>query len=107
MSHLESNNLISQEQHGFLPGKSCCTNLLEFMEKMTSVVNEGVPYDVVFLDFMTAFEKVPRERKAESAWYTRKNLAVDQKPAYSQDTESCHKWKMLGLARSVIWSTSG
>jgi hypothetical protein len=54
MSHLESNNLIRQEQHGlhgFLPGKSCCTNLLEFMEKVTSAVYEGVPYDVIFLDF--------------------------------------------------------
>ena len=65
MSHLESNNLISQEQHGFLPGKSCCTNLLEFMEKVTSAVDEGVPYDVIFLDFAKAFDKVPRERLLE------------------------------------------
>jgi hypothetical protein len=44
MSHLESNNLISQQEHGFLPGKSCSTNLLEFIEKVTSAVDEGVPY---------------------------------------------------------------
>jgi ribonuclease P/MRP protein subunit RPP40 len=62
MSHLEKNKLISQEQHGFLPGKSCCTNLLEFMEKVTSAVDEGVSYDVIFLDFAKAFDKVPRER---------------------------------------------
>jgi hypothetical protein len=77
MSHLESNSLISQEQHGFLPGKSCCTNLQEFMEKVTSAVDEGVPYDVIFLDFVEAFDKVPREivGKAESTRYTRQNLA--------------------------------
>ncbi len=62
MSHLESNNLISQEQHAFLPGKSCCTNLLE---KVTSAVDDGVPYDVIFLDFAKAFDKVPRERLLE------------------------------------------
>ncbi len=62
MSHLEKNNLINQEQHGFLPGKSCCTNLLEFMERVTSAVDEGVQYDVIFLDFAKAFDKVPRER---------------------------------------------
>jgi len=62
MSHLEKNKLINQEQHGFMPGKSCCTNLLEFMERVTSAVDEGVPYDVIFLDFAKAFDKVPRER---------------------------------------------
>jgi hypothetical protein len=57
MSHSEKKKLISQEQHGFLPGKFCCTNLLEFMEKVTSAVDEGVPYDVIFLDFAKAFGK--------------------------------------------------
>jgi hypothetical protein len=62
MSHLEKNKLISQEQHEFLPGKSCCANLPEFMEKVTSAVDEGVPYDVIFLDFAKALDKMPRER---------------------------------------------
>jgi hypothetical protein len=29
MSHLLENNLLKQSQHGFMPRKSCCTNLLE------------------------------------------------------------------------------
>jgi hypothetical protein len=37
-----------------LPGKSCCTNLLEFMEKVTSAVDEGVHYDVI-LDLAEGF----------------------------------------------------
>ena len=32
------------------------------MERVTSAVDEGVPYDVIFLDFAKAFDKVPRER---------------------------------------------
>jgi hypothetical protein len=62
MEHLEKNNLINQSQHGFMPGKSCATNLLEFFEKATRAVDGGKPVDVIFLDFAKAFDKVPRER---------------------------------------------
>jgi hypothetical protein len=65
MSHLLSNNLLNASQHGFLPGKSCTTNLLEFMESVTREVDAGKPVDVVFLDFTKAFDKVPRERLLE------------------------------------------
>jgi hypothetical protein len=65
MNHLLSNNLLSNSQHGFMPGKSCSTNLLEFLEKTTKVIDDGQPFDVVFLDFAKAFDKVPRERLLE------------------------------------------
>jgi hypothetical protein len=48
-----------------MPGKSCTTNLLEFMEKTTGVIDMGLPFDVIFLDFAKAFDKVPRERLLE------------------------------------------
>jgi ribonuclease P/MRP protein subunit RPP40 len=65
MRHLEQNRLVNPSQHGFMPGKSCCSNLLEFLEKATAAVDEGLPYDVVFLDFAKAFDKVPKERLLE------------------------------------------
>jgi hypothetical protein len=65
MSHLTANSLLNQSQHGFMPGKSCTTNLLEFMEKTTKVINAGLPFDIVFLDFAKAFDKVPREQLLE------------------------------------------
>jgi len=65
MEHLLNNNLLNQSQHGFVPGKSCCTNLLEFLEKTTEAIDTGRPFDVVFLDFAKAFDKVPRERLLE------------------------------------------
>ncbi len=46
MEHLEKNKLIGSSQHGFLPGKSCSTNLLEFLEKVTREVDEGRPFDI-------------------------------------------------------------
>ncbi len=41
------------------------TNLLEFFEAATKSVDSGNPFDVIFLDFAKAFDKVPRERLLE------------------------------------------
>jgi hypothetical protein len=65
MNHLIANKLLSDILHGFMPGKSCSTNLLGFFEKTSKVINVGLPTYVVFLDFAKAFDKVPRERLQE------------------------------------------
>ena len=65
MAHLEENELLTPSQHGFRSGKSCCTNLLEFLDKVTAAADGGEPVDVVFLDFAKAFDKVPKVRLAE------------------------------------------
>ena len=65
MDHLENNNLLSATQHGFRGGKSCATNLIEFLNEITAAVDKGEPVDVVFLDFAKAFDKVPKKRLAE------------------------------------------
>ena len=62
MKHLERENLIKQSQHGFVKGKSCTTNMIEFMEKLTKIVDGGSNADVFYLDFSKAFDKVPHER---------------------------------------------
>ncbi len=60
--HLTDNNLLLSTQHGFMSGKSCTTNLLEFMEMATKAADEGLSLDVVYLDFAKAFDKVPKKR---------------------------------------------
>jgi hypothetical protein len=61
-NHLEANNLINKSQHGFMKGRSCATNLLEFLEKATTVVDGGGSFDIIYLDFAKAFDKVPTQR---------------------------------------------
>jgi hypothetical protein len=61
-AHLLENNLIKDSQHGFVKGRSCATNLLEFLEKATTAVDRGDSFDVVYLDFAKAFDKVPHKR---------------------------------------------
>ena len=51
MSFLTSRKLIRRSQHGFMPGKSCTTNLLEFLEVATKAVDEGGHMEAVYLDF--------------------------------------------------------
>jgi len=54
IDHLVKNQLIRDSQHGFLRGRSCLSNLLTFLDKVTE--------DVIFLDFAKAFDKVPHAR---------------------------------------------
>ena len=60
--HLERQGLIRDSQHGFVSGKSCLTNLIEFFEGVTKKVDEGSAVDVVYMDFSKAFDKVPHGR---------------------------------------------
>ena len=39
--HLTSNNLIRASQHGFMASKSCQTNLIEYLNTLTKLVDEG------------------------------------------------------------------
>ena len=41
--YLSASDLIYNSQHGFMKGRSCLTNLLEFMELITSRLDDGEP----------------------------------------------------------------
>ena len=45
-----------------MAGKSTLSNLLEYLEDLTRLVDEGHSVDVVYLDFAKAFDKVPHLR---------------------------------------------
>ena len=58
MFHLFQNNLLSKEQHGFVPRKSCVTNLLESADLLTRSLAARENLDVLYLDFSKAFDTV-------------------------------------------------
>ena len=62
VKHLEEHQLLRDTQHGFRKGRSCLTNLLTFLDKVSGCVDEGESMDVIFLDFAKAFDKVPHQR---------------------------------------------
>jgi hypothetical protein len=56
--YLITNKLISQDQHGFVPAKSCITNLIETMDIVTEALNRGFFVILILLDFSRAFDTV-------------------------------------------------
>ena len=60
--HLESQDVIKPLKHGFRCGRSCLTNLLEYLEYVTTHIDNRQPVDCVYLDFSKAFVKVPHQR---------------------------------------------
>jgi len=62
VQYLDANQLLKDSQHGFRTGRSCLTNILVFLDKITEWVDQGEVVDVVFLDFGKAFDKVPHQR---------------------------------------------
>jgi ribonuclease P/MRP protein subunit RPP40 len=59
---LEDNKLISEAQHGFRNRRSCLTNLLNFFQDIYKNWDDGLPSDILYLDFQKAFDKVPHQR---------------------------------------------
>jgi hypothetical protein len=45
-------------QHGFLKGKSTCTQLVDFTNALSSVLDKGGQTDVIYTDFSKAFDTV-------------------------------------------------
>ena len=62
LGHLGKFSLIRDSQHGFVKGRSCLTNLLDFLEDVTLEVDNVRPVDIIYLDFAKAFDKVPYQR---------------------------------------------
>eukprot|EP00061_Rhincodon_typus_P004499 g22747.t1 len=60
--HLEVHGKIGLGQHGFVNGRSCLTNLLEFFAEALSKLDKGEPGDVIYLDFQKAFDKEAHRR---------------------------------------------
>ena len=54
MLQMETNNLFSVHQHGFIGGHSCVTQLLEVIELWTKALDNGESIDVIYLEFRKA-----------------------------------------------------
>lgn len=62
MDHLSLHDLIVPNQHGFVPKRSCETQLLNCFEKWSELLESNQPVDVLYLDFKKAFDAVPHKR---------------------------------------------
>ena len=65
MAYVTENELFTDCQHGFVPGRSCATQLLQCMDYWTDMLDQGHSVDTIHLDIAKAFDSVPYERLLE------------------------------------------
>ena len=79
VKYLEDNNLVPEDQHGFIKGKSTLSQLLNHIEESIRNWEDGKATDTIYLDFAKAFDKVDHDIL-------------------------CHKLKALGITGKLgIW----
>jgi len=62
MSHLNGNNILIENQHGFRTNHSCVTQLLKLTEDISSALDCQKQVDLILLDLSKAFDSVPHQR---------------------------------------------
>ena len=63
LSHyLLSNNLLSDNQHGFIKSRSTLTNLLSSLRHWLTSLDSGKSCDVIYIDFAKAFDSVSHSK---------------------------------------------
>ena len=60
VAHIKS--LIVDEQHGFMEGRSCSSQLVSVLDVWTQILDKKESLDAVYLDFQKAFDTVPHQR---------------------------------------------
>ena len=83
MQHAEANNILYPLQHGFRKGRSCETQLIEFVDDISKNLQEGHQSDILIMDFAKAFDKVNHSLLTHKLEY----YGIDQKT-----TKSIQNW---------------
>ena len=60
VAHIKS--LIVDEQHGFMEGRSCSSQLISVLDVWTQILDKKESLDAVYLDFQKAFDTVRHQR---------------------------------------------
>ena len=62
MDHLKKHQLLSPDQYGFRPKRSCTLQLLHTLEDWSQMIEDGNTVDAIYLDYQKAFDAVPHQR---------------------------------------------
>jgi hypothetical protein len=62
MKHFDANNILSDMQHGFRYKRSCESQFVITVQEIVKRLAKGSQVNIILLDFVKAFDKVPHAR---------------------------------------------
>ena len=83
--HVKS--VLSQHQHGFIPGRSCVTNLSIYLKYAWEAISDDYQTDAIYTDYSAAFQSVNHAlliHKLRNSYHL-KELALDWFVSYLSD----------------------
>ena len=78
IEHLETNDLLCNNQHGFRSGRSCLTQLLHHFDDVLEALINNQDFDSIYLDYTKAFDKVDHKILLEKLEFYRMSYNTDQ-----------------------------
>ena len=70
ITYLMANKILTAKQFGFLRGRSTILQLLNVVDKLTELLDNGGDIDKMFCDIMKAFDTVPHQRLMEELMHS-------------------------------------
>lgn len=61
LGHLENNEVIHDNQHGYSRSKLCLTNAVAFYDRVTVLVEKGSANDIIHLNLCKAFDTISHD----------------------------------------------
>ena len=55
LDFLTENKMIKDSQHGFMPGRSTTSNLIEYLDAVSSALDEGLTMCSIYTDYSKCF----------------------------------------------------
>ena len=62
LNHLRTNERLSNRKYGFVGRRSTALQLLKILDDWVQILDEGGELDVMYTDFIKAFDTVPHRR---------------------------------------------
>ena len=111
MDHLESLNILTDQQHGFRAKRSTETQLILTNHDISKMLDDRKEVDVAVLDFSKAFDKVPHRRliatQITALWYYWISPKMGREFPDWTITACCSRWPTIQLCFGRLRCSSG
>lgn len=99
-------NQLNERQHGFTKQKSTLTNLLEYVQRLSTMIDKGEQIDVIYMDMAKAFDRVPHKRLIQKlSFFGLNRMSSNLIESYLKNRS--YRVKFCGKTSASVYPTSG